>query len=209
MDELTAAAYQTSAGARADLYESVESPLGRLFPLLFRPEQRVLDVGAGSGRDCAILLSLKIDAHGIEPVGELHREAVIRHPELINRVVHTTLEDYAPAHRGRYDGVLLSAVLMHVPDSQLFNFVLAIRELLKPGGKLVVSVPLERSDVDPTTQRDAAGRLFVLRSEPEVTLFFERLGFAVESRFRSNDSLGRDALWATIVFTWSGDSPAG
>lgn len=201
MDELTAAAYQTSAGARADLYESVESPLGPLLPLLFQPGQTVLDVGAGSGRDCATLLSLKIDAHGIEPVAELHREVITRHPELINRVVHTTLEDYAPAHCGRYDGVLLSAVLMHIPDSQLFNFVLAIRELLNPGGTLVVSVPLERDDVDPITQRDAAGRLFVLRSEPEITLFFERLGFSVESRFRSDDSLGRDALWATIVFT--------
>ena len=57
------------------------------------------------------------------------------------------------------------------------------------------------------TQRDAGGRLFVLRSEPEVTLVFERLGFAVESRYRSGDALGRDALWATIVFTWSRESP--
>lgn len=201
MDEHTALYYQSNAQERADLYESVESPLGPLLPLLFQPGQTVLDVGAGSGRDCATLLSLKIDAYGIEPVLELHQEAITRHPELINRVVHTTLEDYAPTHRGRYDGVLLSAVLMHVPDSQLFNFVLAIRELLKPEGTLVVSVPLERDDVDPTTHRDAAGRLFVLRSESELTLFFERLGFVVESRCQSNDSLGRDTLWVTSVFT--------
>ncbi len=201
MDERTALYYQSNAQERADLYESVESPLAAILPRLFTPGQTVLDVGAGSGRDCATLLSLKIDAHGIEPVLELYREAITRHPELINRVVHTTLEDYAPTHRGRYDGVLLSAVLMHVPDSQLFNFVLAIRELLKPGGTLVVSVPLERDDADPTTHRDASGRLFVLRSEAEIALPFERLGFTVESRFQSDDSLGRDALWATIVFT--------
>ena len=207
MDERTAAAYRVHARAQADLYESADSPLGRLFPFLFREGQNVLDVGAGSGRDCVILLKQGIEAWGIEPVGELRREAVTRHPELINRIAHTTLEEYAPHHRARYDGVLLSAVLMHVPDNELFNFVLAIRDLLKPGGKLVVTVPLERPDMDPVTRRDASGRLFVLRSESEVSLFFERLGFAAESRFHSHDVHGRNVPWATIVFTYSGDSP--
>lgn len=61
--------------------------------------------------------------------------------------------------------------------------------------------------MDSGTQCDADGRLFVLRSEAEISLFFERLGFAVESRFSSTDALSRDAVWATIVSTYSGDSP--
>ncbi len=207
MDTGTLDYYEHHASPRAELWESVESPLATLLPMLFRKGHTVLDVGAGSGRDCAALLRLGVDAHGLEPVVALCTAAISRHPELANRIVTATVEEYAHGNRARFDGVLLSAVLMHIPDNELFNFVLAIRELVKPGGRLVVSVPLERDDVDPETQRDGEGRLFVIRSEAEVSLFFERLGFAVESRFRSNDALGRNALWATIVFTYSGDSP--
>ncbi|MEX2443119.1 MAG: methyltransferase domain-containing protein [Alkalispirochaeta sp.] len=207
MDNRTFNYYVHHASPRADLWESVESPLGSLLPMLFQKGDTVLYVGSGSGRDCATLLRLGVDAHGIEPVPALRDEAIARHPELTDRITTITVGEYAPAHRARYDGVLLSAVLMHIPDSELFNFILAIRDLVKPGGRLVVSVPLQRDDVDPDTQRDAGGRLFVLRSEAEISLFFERLGFAVESRFSSRDALGRDAVWATIVFTYSGDSP--
>ena len=206
MDELTAQYYQKNARVQADLYEQSSGPLENLLPLLFQPGQRVLDVGAGSGRDCANLVARHVDAYGIEPIAELYQEACRRHPELVGRVMHTTLEDYISGHQEEYDGVLLSAVLMHIPDSELRSFVPALRELLKPQGTLVVTVPVKRDDVDPSTQRDSGGRLFVLRSESEITLFLERSGFVVESRFSSVDVLGRKHLWVTIVFTRSGES---
>jgi len=207
MDADTFAYYTRNAAPRADLWESVDGPMATLLPLLFRSGQSVLDVGSGSGRDCVTLLRLGVDAYGLEPVPALRAEAIARHPQLSDRIVNTTVEEYAPHHRDAFDGVLLSAVLMHIPDSELFDFVLAIRTLVKPGGRLIVSGPLERSDVDRGAQRDQVGRLFVLRSEEEVSLFFERLGFAVESRFQSGDALGRETTWATIVFTYSGESP--
>lgn len=188
MDAATFAYYTENAASRAELWESVNSPIATLLPLLFRDGQSVLDVGSGSGRECVALLRLGVDAYGLEPVPALRDEAIARHPQLADRIVHAAVEEYAPHHPDVYDGVLLSAVLMHIPDSELFNFALAIRSLVKPGGRVVVSVPLERCDVDREAQRDQDGRLFVLRSEDEVSLFFERLGFTVESRFRSGDA---------------------
>jgi hypothetical protein len=41
----------------------------------FPPRARLLDVGAGSGRDLALLLTQGFDAFGIEPDAELREEA--------------------------------------------------------------------------------------------------------------------------------------
>lgn len=200
MDSRTRAYYQTNTAERVALWESIESPQAALFPTLFTAGQRILDVGSGSGRDLALLLRLGVEAWGLEPVDELRAAAVARHPELAGRIVAGPVEAYAEANPAAYDGVLLSAVLMHVPDSELFDFVIALRRLVRAGGVAVVSIPLERDDVDESTGRDARGRLFVMRGESQVTLFFERLGFVVESRYRSNDAAGRDATWATYYW---------
>ena len=48
-------------------YDAASAGVSALFPFVFKPAQRVLDIGAGSGRDMARLLSLGIDALGIEP----------------------------------------------------------------------------------------------------------------------------------------------
>jgi len=38
-------------------------------------------------------------------------------------------------------------VLMHVPDAELFDAVFALRKLLKPFGRLLISLPLARDDL--------------------------------------------------------------
>lgn len=207
MDRRTIDWYEANSAERATIWESVASPLASVLPLLYSNTDTVLDVGCGSGRDLALLMRLGVDAEGIDPVAALAAETVRRHPELDGRIAVADVAGWSQSHAARYDGVILSAVLMHVPDSELFDFVLAVRRLVKPGATVVVSVPQERADVDPATGRDGFGRLFTLRSESQLALFFERLGFRVESRFRSADALGRDALWLTIVFRYTGESP--
>lgn len=207
MDPRTFEYYRGDAEARADFWERAPGPLENLFPHLFRTGQAVLDVGCGSGRDCATLLRLGIDARGIDPVPELCSVAIERHPELAGRIENVTVAEYAAVHPTAFEGILLSAMLMHVPDSELFDLVVNLRKLLRPGATLAVSIPVERSDVDPDSSRDEYGRLFILRDESTVALLFERLGFTVESTLRSNDTLGRDATWVTIVFRYNGESP--
>jgi 2-polyprenyl-3-methyl-5-hydroxy-6-metoxy-1,4-benzoquinol methylase len=47
---------------------------------------------------------------------------------------------------GGFDGIVCSAVLMHVPDHEMFDAALAIRALLKPRGRLLLSLPLSRGE---------------------------------------------------------------
>jgi two-component system sensor histidine kinase YesM len=76
---------------------------------------------------------------------------------------------------GPSDGVVLSAVIMHIPDSKLFDTALAVRARLKDGGRLVLSTALERGDAQAGADRDASGRLMILRPASQVRLLFERL----------------------------------
>jgi len=71
MDEATLEYYEKNAAVIAPGYEAASAGVSALFPFVFKPGQRVLDIGAGSGRDMARLLSLGIDAYGIEPSGSM------------------------------------------------------------------------------------------------------------------------------------------
>lgn len=71
MDLRTLDYYNNHAAEIADRYESVNSPVVQYFSFAFGPGARVLDVGVGSGRDLASLLSSSYNAYGVEPSEQL------------------------------------------------------------------------------------------------------------------------------------------
>lgn len=199
MDPKTLAYYTENATEIARRYESVVSPVERYFALAFTPGARVLDVGCGSGRDTACLLNNGYDAYGIEPVEALRHAAMAAHPELAGRLSEGGLPHTGDAFGGEFDGILCSAVLMHVPDTDLLESALAIRRLLKPGGRLLLSIPASRGDLL-SGDRDTNGRLFSPYSADEISLLLERLGFGSISRWESDDVLGRSGTsWTTLL----------
>lgn len=209
MDPRTIAAYNRDASRLAERYESVEGGLARFFPLVFSAGRPVLDVGAGSGRDLAVLSRLGCHAWGIEPAAELREHALRLHPELAGRIVDGALPNRLDALAGRsFDGITLSAILMHIPEEELFDSALALRHLLNPGGVLLISISTRRGDVQERSGRDGFGRLFVTRDAASVQLLFERVGFVTESRWDSADALGRsDTEWVTLLFRYAGGAP--
>lgn len=199
MDTATARFYQDNAKDIAGRYESVESPVAKYFPLAFVPGGRVLDIGAGSGRDLAHLLSSGYDAYGIEPTDGLRTAALSAHPELLDRLQAASLPAPGLPFGGGFDGILCSAVLMHVPDHELFDAALAMRALLKQRGRVLLSLPLSRGE-GLVEQRDANGRLFEGYTAEEIQLLFERLGFRCVGRWNSDDALARSGTtWYTLL----------
>jgi len=69
-----------------------------------------------------------VHVHAVEPSAGLRHRAALLHPELSGRLFEGELPaDLPPSVAGPYDGVVLSAVIVHIPDSELFDTALAIR----------------------------------------------------------------------------------
>jgi len=210
VDASTAAYYSLHAAELSRRYESVQGGVATLFPWVFQRGTQVLDVGAGSGRDMVRLAEAGMEPWGLEPVDALREEALRLHPQLKGRLAAGGIPGELPATLPRsFDGIVLSAVLMHVPDAELFEAAFCLRGWLRDGGRLLISVPTERPDLDPADEeRDLQGRLMVLRPVERLRLLFERLGFSQEGEWHSADGLERPGVrWVSLVFRLRGETP--
>jgi SAM-dependent methyltransferase len=189
-DERTAAFYRERAAELAARYETARPRLAERLAARLRSGARALDVGAGSGRDLAYLLSQGFDAYGVEPSPAILSEAVRRHPELAGRIAEGHLPDLGAPFGGRFEGVLLSAVLMHVPREELPRAAASLASLLEPGGYLLSSVAARRPGLD-AEHRDERGRLFVPIDAAEIQALFGAAGLAVVDVAKTADDFGR------------------
>lgn len=200
MDSQTAAFYQSQATAVAARYEAVASPVERYFATAFPAGCRVLDVGCGSGRDLACLLSQSYDGYGLEPSAALRECAIASHPELAGRIADGSLPHIGQPFTGQFEAILCSAVLMHIPSTQLIEAVLSLRSLLVAHGRSLLSLPAARGE-PLINHRDADGRLFTPYAPEEISLLFERFGLRPIGQWNTEDSLARQGTaWYTLLF---------
>jgi SAM-dependent methyltransferase/SOS-response transcriptional repressor LexA len=204
MDQQTASYYARHANALAVSYEQVSADYFKTLDDAFSDCVKILDVGCGTGRDCLHLLKHGKDVYGSEPSPEMLSKAkdcfVAVSVSWQDRLHDASLPDLMPFDDGFFDGVLCTAVLMHLPEEQIFDAVYGLRRVLRHGGVLVVSIPESRDDVNAETHRDAVGRLFTDLPPAKLELLFERVGFRVEKSFTSTDSIDRPGIkWRTMV----------
>ncbi len=199
MDSQTVSYYSLNAIHLANRYDGIVSSLSNHFETSFLPNSKLLDIGCGSGRDLLILHTLGHDCYGIDPTPEFVTLAQQAHPELLGRIANGCLPALSPPFRGEFDGVLCSAVLMHIAVEDLESSANAIKNCLKIGGRLLYSVPSKRLDVV-AEDRDANGRLFIPNQSQRLLAIFLRIGFIELKTWANADSFGRDAVeWESVL----------
>jgi hypothetical protein len=89
---------------------------------------------------------------------------------------------------------------MHIDSTELFNAALSIKRCLKVNGRLLISVPSQRSDTG-DGERDANGRLFKTYPSAYLRLIFERLGFSLIGEWGNSDAMTRQGIeWVSLLF---------
>lgn len=199
MDIQTVDYYQENAYQIAKRYDAIVSSLSKHFESAFLPHSKLLDIGCGSGRDLSILNSFGYDCYGVDPTSEFVDLAQQAHPELKGRIAIGSLPSLSPPFCGDFDGILCSAVLMHIAIENLESSAHAIKNCLKIGGRLLYSVPTKRLDVV-AEDRDANGRLFIPNQSQRLLAIFESIGFVELKTWTNADSFGRDAVeWVSAL----------
>ena len=207
LDDQTLSSYDSNAREFAERYENGSGGISEWFGVAFPKRCRVLDVGAGSGRDLALLLKGGWEAFGVEPSPGLVEEALRCHPELEGRLGRDGLPELSTIGDRSFDGILCSAVLMHIPGEELFDSILSLRRILEPGGRLLLSLPIE-ADGTPTCGRDSTGRIFNGLSAGKIEWLMSGCGFRKIGIGRGDDALGRtERRWVTLLFSLDGVRP--
>ena len=125
---------------------------------------RVLDIGAGTGRDAAGGVALGHAVLAVEPTEELRRGALALHPSPMIEWIDDSLPDLAVVRaRGEeFDVVMLSAVWMHLDELQRRKAMLNVAVLVRNGGVMIMS--LRHGPVPP------GRRMFEVSAEETIAL---------------------------------------
>ncbi len=187
--------YSTNAQKVFDQYESVSFEAVHDKWRDFMPaEGCVLDVGCGSGRDAAWFAIKGFKVIAVDPAKELLDISKEKHKhENI-----TWLEDSLPSlgHivflKKQFDLILLSAVWMHLTQEERRCSLAVLKNLLKVGGKLVITLRHGTFNDE---------RIAYPLSSDEVVELGQKFGMStILVTQLVSDELGRESVqWQTII----------
>jgi SAM-dependent methyltransferase len=162
----------------------------------FLPERPglILDVGAGSGRDAAWFAARGWDVVAVEPATSLRAEAARLHPSPGIRWIDDRLPSLSAVHRLGlcFDIIWLSGIWMHVTPEDRPRAMRKLATLLRPGGRLVMTLRHGPSPED---------RPMWPVSDHEVERLGLDFGLALRVATQATDDLGgrADVQWQTVV----------
>ncbi|MFF5827299.1 class I SAM-dependent methyltransferase [Streptomyces bacillaris] len=187
------AGYGDDAQETARRYEAVpfEVVHDDFLPWLPTAPSRVLDIGAGSGRDAAALSARGHQVVAVEPTPELREVAQRLHADMAIEWVDDALPSLASLH-GPFDLILLSAVWMHLDEQERTGGMRRLAELVSPGGCVAMSL---RHGPVPNGRR-----MFEVPAAGTIALA-DRFGLSTVHYGEELDVSGRAGVsWSTLVF---------
>ena len=192
--------YQKNARQAAECYESVATEDLHGWLRKFIPENpgRILDIGAGSGRDAAWLAGLGHQVVAAEPSSEMRREAKRLHPGADVQWRNDSLPGLRKLSRQEpFDLILINGVWQHIAKSDRKRAFRKAVNLLKPDGVLAISL---------RHGPDVSGKKVHAVSVEEVESLVRDHGAFVAYRGETEDSLGREGVrWTNLVIRFPDD----
>ncbi|MCW8962810.1 MAG: class I SAM-dependent methyltransferase [Gammaproteobacteria bacterium] len=187
--------YSEQAETLAEKYESrsfAEIHAG-IVDLLPAAPGRILDIGAGSGRDAAWFADHRYQVTAVEPARRLREAAQSRHPQQGITWLDDRLPDLSNVFQlgKQFNLVWMSAVWMHVLPASRQTAFANIVSLLHPGGRVMISLregPFPKDRVMYATSLD---EIEALANEDDLSILCVK---------KTGDKLQRsDVSWQSVM----------
>ncbi len=175
-------------------------PSSFLEPLVrhLKPDDTVLDVGCGSGRD---LLWLK--EHGFSVTGFERSEglAALARKHAGCEIIEGDFENY-DFSKQKFDAILLSGSLVHIPPTRLEAVFGSVVSGLGAGGKVLVSLKEgEGSSID------GDGRAFYFWQDEDLRDIFSKHAFKVLDFHRGVSKVNSSDMWLSYILIEGSKGP--
>jgi SAM-dependent methyltransferase len=157
---------------------------------------RILDIGAGTGRDAAGFAAMGHAVTAVEPTAVMRYAAMALHPSPRIEWIDDSLPDLALLHaRGEvFDVVMLTAVWMHLDERQRRRAMPRVAGLVRLGGVMMLS--LRYGPVPP------GRRMFDVSADETVQLARAEGLTLLLRRDHQHGQLGRPGVsWTRLAFS--------
>ena len=192
--------YGQEAATLLKTYESVsfEKSQERVLPFLPAPPARLLDIGAGTGRDAAGFAALGYDVVAAEPTDEMREGGKRLHAGAAIEWLDDGLPELGVL-RGRsnsFDVVMMTAVWMHLDQAERRRGLPNVTALLRPRG--ILAMTLRYGPVPP------GRRMFEVSADETVALAAESgLALVLEEDAPTLIKRTVPVTWKRLVFRLS------
>jgi SAM-dependent methyltransferase len=189
--------YAAEAEALVRQYESIAfaDVHDRVMHLMPKLPARVIDIGAGTGRDAAGFAALGHSVVAIEPTAALRTRAMQLHSSPRIEWIDDSLPELpvVSARAETFDLVMLTAVWMHLDTEQRQRGMPRVAALLRPGGIMLMT--LRHGPVP------AGRRMFDVMPEETVDLA-QQSGLSCIQRWHNIDSMLKrpGVSWDRLAF---------
>lgn len=173
----------SGANMSADLNSLIES-------LPKNSDIKLLEIGAGGGRDLKYMRGRGLNVVPLEPSNEL---ANLIEEEQGVKVVRQKVQDMS--YENEFDGVYAIASLLHIPKNEILDVLKRIKSSLKENGVFLLTL---KEGVGESL--DNQDRFFSYYAVDEIKEILEEAGFNNISFNKNNDMLKRaDTQWITTM----------
>lgn len=155
------------------------------------PGGNIIDIRAGSGRDIKYFKDRGYSVEGIDASEGMCRLAT----EYTGVPVQCVkIQEWHP--RKNYDGIWANASLLHLPITEIEDFICRAVDCLNPNGALYISM---KKGIQ--TGQDSNGRFFTDFSEEKVQQIIEKSkAFSVVDCWETSDGMDRETFrWLNVI----------